>query len=188
MTQRFFFITVTIILGTLNFSVKGQSSSQFNFANKYIDSLTGRIIFKEVVSATGNKQQLYNKAKEWFISNYNSGKDIIQLDDPANGKIIGRAPFSFQSMPATSGDLNIYNNTLWYRITINVKDGAYRYIITDFDVKYHNEEPILALEGVLNKMNELNVAEKMPFYLFPLKNTTNIINSLKQQMNSKDDF
>jgi len=188
MSQRFFFITVTIILGTLNFSVKGQSSSQFNFANKYIDSLTGRIIFKEVVPATGNKQQLYSKAKEWFIRNYNSGKDIIQLDDPANGKIIGRAPFSFQSMPATADDLNIYNNTLWYTITINVKDGAYRYVISDFGVQHHNEKEILDLEAVLKKMNELNLSEQMPFYLFPYKNTTDLITSLKKQMNSKDDF
>ncbi len=97
-----------------------------------MDNTTGRITFTEVVKvdSTTSKEQLYSRAREWFAKSYNSSKDVIQMDDKTSGKIVGKAIFKtyLESIigPYTSGNIG-------YTISVIVKDGRYKYEITDFD-------------------------------------------------------
>lgn len=56
-----------------------------------IDSATNSISYNEVVKAEGlSKDNLYVKAREWFAVTAGSAQAVIQMDDKAAGKIIGK--------------------------------------------------------------------------------------------------
>ena len=53
----------------------------FSFAQQY----------SEVVEVPGKTaDQLYSSAREWFAITFKSAKDVIQMEDPTNKKIIGK--------------------------------------------------------------------------------------------------
>jgi len=71
-----------------------------------------------------NKSQLFDKIIEWMARTYNSSKDVIQMQDKNNGKIIGKGVTSF---------LNIYVEIpCEYTVTIDVRDNKYRIIFENF--------------------------------------------------------
>lgn len=88
----------------------------------------GKVTFVKPVAVDTmlNKNLLYSNAKSWIAANYRSPKDVILLDDKDVGIIKLRA----------YSDLYIkYIMTLqekmWYTLTIYMKDGRYKYEITD---------------------------------------------------------
>lgn len=94
-----------------------------------IDSTTHQITYNEVVKSEGvTKDELYVKAREWFAKTAGSAQDVIQMDDKAAGKIIGKG--------ATKGSysflLTKFQFTLRYTVSITTKDNRYRYDISDF--------------------------------------------------------
>ncbi len=95
----------------------------------------GKITYGGVVQIDGlSSEELYKRTKRWFIETYNSGKDVIQLDDKENGEIIGKGFFEtyWQSTFYSGIGINIHET-----IKIQVKDGRYKYEITDFKVKFY---------------------------------------------------
>jgi len=103
-----------------------------------VDKETGKVIFTEIVELSDNsvpKDILYNRAKEWFVKAFKSSNDVIQLDDKESGKIIGKGNFSIsKSMWLTDSQVD-------FTITIMVKDGRYKYIVSDFfHVSTYNEK------------------------------------------------
>jgi len=95
-----------------------------------VDKETGKVIFSDVVELTDKtvtKDILYNKAKEWFVKAFKSSNDVIQLDDKESGKIIGKGNFSI----ATT--MYLTDSRVDFTMTIMVKDGRYKYIVSDFN-------------------------------------------------------
>lgn len=97
-----------------------------------VDSATRKIDYQGVVKADGlTKDELYTRAREWFAKTFNSAKDVIQMDDKSAGKIIGKG--------AANGSyfylLTTIRFTLYYTVSITVKDGRYRYEITDIEAQ-----------------------------------------------------
>src|SRR6185295_10503187 len=78
--------------------------------------------------------ELYNRAKRWLVKEYVSAKDVIQLDDPQNGEIIGKGFFkeTWQVTFYAFQPIDVYHT-----VTIQVKDGRFRYTINGFRVKYY---------------------------------------------------
>lgn len=82
----------------------------------------------QVDSASAN--ELYNRAKFWLASSYNSSKDVLQIDNKNDGQILGKALFSFnQTFLDRSGQTK---GSIKYTISITVKDGRYKYEVTEF--------------------------------------------------------
>jgi len=69
------------------------------------------------------KDELYSRAKKWFAIMYKSANDVIQLDDKENGEIIGKGKFSITYYAR--------DPVIHHTITLSVKDGRFRYSITD---------------------------------------------------------
>jgi len=91
------------------------------------------LIYSEVIKVDSNisKSELYNRAKTWFVTTYNSSNDVLQLDDKENGQLIGRAIIKYKSKRTYMGsDLTI--GYIKYTIKIFVKDGRYKYEISNF--------------------------------------------------------
>lgn len=95
-----------------------------------MSSQAQNLTFTEVVQADSVSQSvLHTRANEWFVYAFNSAKNVIELDEK-DGKIIGKGNFMFRGKPFSSGT----NSTgpVSFVITIETKDGRYKYTITDF--------------------------------------------------------
>lgn len=80
----------------------------------------------EFIDVNGTKDQLYIKANQWIVRAFKDAKSVIQFQDKAEGKIMGKylmnsikygGGYGLYSTPATSEDV-------FSLITISVKDNA----------------------------------------------------------------
>lgn len=124
--KLFFFSALTL------FSIS-TAFGQKETLNLPIDSSTSKITYSEVVfvDSLANKQELFSRAREWFAKAYKSSTNVIQMEDKESGKIVGKA---LLSVNLTSLGMQQNGGYINYTITIYVKDGKYKYEITDF---YH---------------------------------------------------
>lgn len=77
--------------------------------------------------------QLYLYTRRWVVDQYKSGKDVTQMDDPANKEVIARGWF-----PAL-WNVTFYAPTeiqVWHTISIQCRDGRFKYEVTDFSIKW----------------------------------------------------
>jgi hypothetical protein len=96
-----------------------------------IDSATHRVAYTGVVEVAGtSKAELYSRAREWFAASFVSAKAVLEMDDREAGKLVGNA--SSQFIVDFGGILGQSPITLWRRIRVEVKEGKYRYSLTDF--------------------------------------------------------
>ena len=108
-------LSIIIILLFLSFSASSQ------------DKLT----YSEVINIdSASKDELYNRAKAWFVNSFVSANDVIQMDDKDGGSIIGKAVMNF-TQSFLSGSLGT-NGVIRYSVKIFLKDDRYKYEITDF--------------------------------------------------------
>ena len=91
----------------------------------------GPLHFSEIVQVhEASKDQLYSAALAWFGHTYRSGKDVLQTQDREGGTIIGRALFRYEPVIFMGSDG--IRGVDRYTITIELKDGRYRYTLADF--------------------------------------------------------
>lgn len=102
-----------------------------------IDSLTNKISYTEVVfvDSLSNKQELYSRAREWFAKAYKSSTNVIQMEDKESGKIVGKALMQVYAKALGTNHPSGYIN---YTISVDMKDGRYKYEVTNF---YHTGQP-----------------------------------------------
>lgn len=84
---------------------------------------------KEIANKTS--EQLYNTAREWFSLTFNSAKDVIQLEDHIQKKIIGKGVHQV-NWPVRG---IIVEAHLFYTINTQFKDGRYKYDIQSSEIK-----------------------------------------------------
>jgi hypothetical protein len=91
-----------------------------------IDSDTHLITYQGVIEAPGvSKAVLYTRANAWVAKTYRSANDVIQMQDKDAGQLILKGLSRVTSRGANAG---VVRHTL----TIYVKDGRYKYVLTDF--------------------------------------------------------
>lgn len=102
----------------------------------------GKIAFTEIVEMPSmNKDALYSRAYEWFAKTFNSAQSVIQMQDKENGKIVGKALIPVTVIMEVPLDQPKFSTTINagvvnYTLSISVKDGKYKYEVTDF---FHND-------------------------------------------------
>lgn len=80
---------------------------------------TGTILVDSMLT----KNELYSRAQEFFAKAFVSSINVIQYQDKDEGKIIGKGNLSIK--------LDGRENILKFTLSIYVKEGKYKYIITD---------------------------------------------------------
>jgi hypothetical protein len=96
------------------------------------DPATGRILYTEVVQVPGASQaELYARAKLWFADTFKSTKDVVQAADKEAGVIQGTG---FQGITVVVMGTHTPLR-LWYTVKIALKEGRYKYDITEFRVQ-----------------------------------------------------
>ena len=90
----------------------------------------GSIYYEGVVKVDSlvKKQDIYRAVREWFVSNYVSGKDVLQLDDKEEGKMLGKGIHKYQFV----NGINISEVALTFVLSIEARDGKYRYKMYKF--------------------------------------------------------
>lgn len=96
-----------------------------------IDSATQKVTYNAIVTATGKKDELYSKARSWFATAFKKANYVLQMDDKEAGKLIGKGTAT--GVLKDSWNISVTAGfTLSYTVFVTVKDGKYRYEITDF--------------------------------------------------------
>ena len=101
------------------------------------DPATGRMLYTDVVQVPGASQaELYARAKLWFADTFKSAKDVVQAEDKETGIIQGTA---FQGIAVVV--MGTYSpQKLWYTVKIALKEGRYKYDITEFRVQPYSSQ------------------------------------------------
>ena len=96
-----------------------------------IDSSSGKITYSEVVTLkdTVSKNELFSRAKTCFVHLFKNSKEVIQNEDKEAGNIIGKGNIKVYAR-ALGADVD--GGYINFTLTISVKNGKYKYTITDF--------------------------------------------------------
>jgi hypothetical protein len=101
-----------------------------SIAQLAVDPETKKFQYQETVTLDSlDKNQIYERAVDYMTNQFKTNK--FDVNDKTNMKLghEGNFPVSYKyDFKYTS------NNTVTYQITLNVKDGKYRYTITDFKI------------------------------------------------------
>jgi hypothetical protein len=121
--------------------------------------------FELIDTVAGTKGELYVKANEWIAKTYGSAKAVIDMQDKEAGKLIGKciieAPIlsTYRSI-ITAGQIS-------YIMTIDVKDGRYRCVVSDFSHKggtYIDIIPLTNSTRVYNGRNYGDLQDDTKYY------------------------
>lgn len=185
---RFYLSFILLVITSYAF---GQNETP----NLPIDSVTNKITYSEVVivDSSASKLELFSRAREWFAKRYNSSINVIQMEDKESGKIVGKALMQVYHKAVGK---TYESGHIHYTISLYLKDGRYKYEITDF---FHSGQVIY---GGSNRVPDYGMCEKMintsektmgishqktyDYYLTQLdQNTKSLINDLKSAMSAK---
>jgi len=84
-----------------------------------------------------SRDQLYDAALAWFTHTFRSSKDVIQVQNRESGTLIGKSLFEYDPVVfIASGRIS---GVVRYTLTIEVKDGRYRYTVDSFE---HEGSPV----------------------------------------------
>lgn len=90
-----------------------------------------KLKYTNVIHIEGaSKDELFNRAYNWFVNSYRSANNVIQINDKQNGQITAKSLFNYNpNFFVGSGPVKGY---IRYTVSIYVKDGRFKYEITDF--------------------------------------------------------
>lgn len=122
----------------LSFSQKDNYSKYLlDSSHRIFPEVDGAIIYSEVITVDSSikKEELFNRAKAWFVDNYKSANDVIQLQDKDAGVIIGKGIFDAGYNLGMMVGYDIVHVS--HTVKIYVKDGKFKYEIVDLSGKYY---------------------------------------------------
>jgi hypothetical protein len=78
--------------------------------------------------ATSKQLDLYKTGRTWFVDTYVDAKEVLQLDDKAEGKMMGKGFYKYSFL----NGINISQVLMRFTLALDVKDGKYRYRMYNF--------------------------------------------------------
>ncbi|CAL1518173.1 DUF4468 domain-containing protein [Chitinophaga sp. MM2321] len=109
------------------------------------------ISYQDVVKVDSAEQQsLYNAAKKWFVTSFENSRYVIQSDNPQSGSVSGRGAYRqmVEANPRAAIRVGL-DQTYTFLISIECKNGRYRYVIND--IKVNNEPAETFVSRMVNK-------------------------------------
>lgn len=150
--------------------------AQENMPTLPVDPDTKLITYKEVVTVTGKPDELFNRTVEWINKQYKNPAEATKVRDAASGiiEIIHR----FELVRDEKG-ISRPAGIVDYSLKLEMKDGRYRYTITNFNYKNVSRQPI---ELWLDKKNPAYNPQFEEYLKQVDAFTQKLITSLKQGM------
>jgi hypothetical protein len=148
-----------------------------------------KLSFSEAIEVTGDKNELFIRGREWFNENFKSAKDVLQIADKESGELAGKGIMSVVYVFKYMGERS-YTADVSFQMNVWVKDGKYKYEMTNFMILGTNgnvdfglittsDETTKTTPGYSDKkMNEMYLSIKKGT---EIKSQT-VIQDLKQKM------
>jgi hypothetical protein len=107
-----------------------------------VDSITHLVTYEMVIPVQGaTRDVLYKRALDWFNSYYKNPTEVIRENDMEKGKIVGKPRFRIYN-PADKSGTKTDAGVVQYTITVAVKEGKFKYELTEFNWKQPSYYPI----------------------------------------------
>jgi hypothetical protein len=137
------FLLVVIFSGfySKSWSQKEKNDSIFKEIKMPVDEITKLITYKNIFNIDYKKDSLYKKGLKWFNTYYKNPRGVIKLQNPGEGKIVGKPQFKILNLPDKNGDYTMFG-IIYYTITTLYKDGKCKYEITDINLEQTSKFPV----------------------------------------------
>ena len=123
---------------------------------------SGAVTYVRVADVAGvSKEELYKRARKWFVKTYASPKDVLQLSDKETGELTGKGILDIpvQILRVRLGVL------AGHTVTVELKDERYRITVNAITI---NSEPLLTY--------------KLPFLAPPQKQYTTLYTTIDERV------
>jgi len=129
--KRLFLIA---IIAVASITAKAQNKGGIQLDS--IPVVDGKYQFQEVVDVDNaiTKDQLYKKAKAYFVDVFTGAKDAFQFEDAQEGKIVGKGQLIVSDYKSVFPSVAVLKWDVNYNTEIICKDGKYRVRIYDIVV------------------------------------------------------
>jgi hypothetical protein len=92
-----------------------------------IDKATGLITYSDIVSCdTAPRKDIYNAVKLWALNAFGTGKPVAQVNNAESATIVLKPGLKVYAENTQAAGF------VYYTLTIECKDGKYKYTFTDF--------------------------------------------------------
>jgi hypothetical protein len=173
--------SVAAILMALTFiqPLAAQKATPFPVPIIPVDSITHLITYEGVTESGGvSASELYHRAFEWFKTYYKNPNEVIRENDSVRMKITGKPRFKILN-PADKNGVRTDGGTVQYTITLAVKEGRFRYELSEWNWKQLSNYPC---ERWLDKKSP-SYTPAYDDYLIQLdQKAAEVISSLKNAM------
>jgi hypothetical protein len=186
--KQLFFILI-VLLGIIN--LQGQTKK----TQALIDEIAGQwetdenknLFYQKVIEMPGvDKSMLFQRAENYFIYNYGSGKDVIQTKDKEQGLIIGKGIWPNIYFGVSIGS---YKFGADHILRIDIKDEKARITLTvqRYNVEYRYDKTVMDYPALLlgtypiNADSKSKTMEGKAFYNLHQK-CVNTLNNLTDNM------
>ena len=153
------------------------SFSMFTYAQdvpKFTINSESKIVeYSEVVESQGNSNELFNRAIEWLNSFYKNPQSATRIRDQINGKI----EILYKFNPNGTSPDETYGS-IEYTLQINLKDGKYKYLITNIHPTKGGVKDISFWANAKNQKTDLILIQSDKFF-------KDLIAKLKEKMQNK---
>jgi len=167
----------TVILSLLLASLLPAFSTTLYSQIVPLDEKTKLITYQEVVEVAGTKRELFNRAIDWVNHYYTNPVSVTKVRDFETGVIKGNHQFRITFNDDEGFDKNA--GTIIYSFIIELKDGRYRYTVTDFVLKKASRFPV---ENWLEK-SDPSYNPQWDYYIQQVDDfAKELVTSLKEKM------
>ena len=138
-------LNIFILIGSV-IVAHGQESD----LNIPVDEKTGIITYQEVVEVEGTRSELFNRSVYWMNDFYTNPVAVTKVRDKGSGVVKGQHQFRihYTDNEGYKKDAGL----VMYDFIIELKEGRYRYTVTDFVLRKASRYPV---EQWLNKSDPL---------------------------------
>lgn len=124
-----------MLLIGFSFIARAQQPADYSAPKMPIDEESKLFSYKKTNEVAGvSKNDLYNRAFAWANAYYKNPTDVIREKDMEKGKLVCKARYKIYNIPDKKGFSSDVGDVM-YTLTIDLKDGKYRYEITNINLK-----------------------------------------------------
>lgn len=119
-----------LLIGLTGIQVNAQSAKEMlaEIEGKWELDDNNNVTFVRIIEAPGiSKEDIYNRALNYFTYNYGSGKSVIQTQDKESGLVVGKG--IYKDVHIGMSLITTYVDA-WHILRVDTKDGKARAIIT----------------------------------------------------------
>jgi hypothetical protein len=112
------------------------------------------LTYSEVIEVPEvDKSQLFVRGREWFNENFKSSKDVLQIADKETGELSGKGVMEVIFVFRYMGERK-FPTDVNFQMSVWVKDGKYKYEITNFIVPESSKSIEIGLITTSNETNK----------------------------------